>query len=109
MVRRPLLIVAFCVGLGAVVYLSATQIEAVETADVRTLAGFMGLWALPGTDYYSNVVGLFNPVPYALLMAGVLAGGWLAGRPQAGALAVAAMFCASATSQILKPVLAVHR
>jgi membrane-associated phospholipid phosphatase len=109
MTRRPLLIAVACAVLGAIVYLLSTRVPAVEAADARTLNGFMGLWALPGAGRWSNVAGLFDPRPYAVLMAGVLVGGWLAGRPRAGVLAVAAMCCAGATSQILKPLLAVHR
>jgi membrane-associated phospholipid phosphatase len=108
-VRRPLLVVAVCVMLDAAVYLLATRVAAVRAADLRTLEGFMGLDSLPGARDASAVSKLFNPVPYALLVLGVAAAGLLGGRARAGLLAAGTMVAASATSQLLKPLLAYPR
>src|SRR4051812_38436074 len=109
MVRRPLLIVALCVLLDAAIYLLATRVPAVRDADLRTLEGFMGLWALPGSGYAPHFAGLFDPGPYALLVLGILAAGVLSGRTRVGVVAAAMMVCASGWSQLLKPLLAVPR
>jgi membrane-associated phospholipid phosphatase len=108
-VRRPLLIALLCVAVGAVVYLAAMDVSAVREADLRTLEGFMGLWSLPGASHAADFVGLFDPVPYAVLVLGVAASGFFTGRVRAGLIASGAMVCATASSQILKPLLAVQR
>src|SRR3954447_12467578 len=109
MVRRPLITVALCVVLDAAIYLLATRVPAIQVADRQTLEGFLGLWTVPGTRHAGTITGLFNPLPYALLVLGVAAGGVLGGRPRAGLLAAGAMVAASATSQLLKPLLAYPR
>jgi membrane-associated phospholipid phosphatase len=109
MARRPLIAVALCVVLDAAIYLLATRVPALRAADRHTLEGFMGLWALPGAHYAGTITGLFDPLSYALLVLGVAVGGLLGGRPRAGLLAAGAMVAASATSQLLKPLLAYPR
>src|SRR3954453_16086096 len=109
MVRRPLVIVALSVLLGAALYLVATRVAAVRTADLSVLEGFMGLWALPGARLAPSFTGLFDPLPYALLVLGVAAAGWLGRRPPPGLVAAGMMVCASPSSQLLKPLLAVPR
>src|SRR3954471_21785801 len=106
--RRPLIIASFCVALGAVVYLATMHVASVRAADLRTLEGFMGLWTLPGASHAGELVGLFDPVPYAVLVLGVAASGLFTGRLRAGVIAAGAMACATASSQILKPLLAVQ-
>jgi membrane-associated phospholipid phosphatase len=105
MVRRPLVIVALCVVLDAAVYLLATRVPALREADRQTLEGFLGLWTLPGTRFANTFTELFDPLPYALLVLGVAAGGVMGGRPRAGLVAAGAMVAASGTSQLLKPLL----
>jgi membrane-associated phospholipid phosphatase len=97
---------AFCVVLGAVVYLAAVHVPALAAADLRTLEGFMGL---PGEGYALDLVGLFSPAPFAVLSGSVVVGAVLAGRPRAAAAAAATMLGAGVTTQILKPLLATQR
>ena len=92
--RRPLLIASLCVAVGTVVYLAAMHVPAVRSADLRTLEGFMGLWSLPGASHAVDFVGLFDPVPYAVLVLGVAASGLFTGRVRPGLLAAGAMVCA---------------
>jgi membrane-associated phospholipid phosphatase len=108
-VRRPVLISSLCVALGAVVYLAATRVPSVRVADVHTLEGFMGLWKFPGASHAGDFVSLFNPLPYAVLVLGVASSGLFTGRVRAGLIAAGAMTLATASSQVLKPLLAVPR
>jgi len=103
--RRPLLIALSCAALGALLHTLVAEVPAVQNADVRVLAGFMGLWPLPFVGESHRIVGLFNPAPYAALILGIVAASALMGRLKVGLLAVGAMLCASASSQVLKHVL----
>jgi membrane-associated phospholipid phosphatase len=103
--RRPLLIAVA----AAVVYLLATRVPALRAADLRTLEGFMGLGPLPAAEQAYRLVGLFDPAPFAVLVAGVVAAAFLLDRFKIGLLAAGAMVGAAVTSQILKDLLAVQR
>jgi membrane-associated phospholipid phosphatase len=105
-VRRPLTIALSCVVLGVVLHTLVTRVPAVGHADVTTLYGFMGLWPFSWVSESHRVVGLFDPAPYAALIVGIVVAAALMGRLRIGLLAVGAMLCASATSEILKHVLA---
>jgi membrane-associated phospholipid phosphatase len=109
MARRPLLTAALCALLAAVVYVGAVGIPALREADLRTLEGFMGLWTVPGASYAGAFVGLFDPLPFALLTGALLAGAVLAGRRREAAAALVAIVGAGVTTQVLKPLLAVQR
>ena len=109
MVRRPLLTAALCAVLAALVYVVAVRVPLAREADVRILEGFMGLWTIPGASYAGAFVALFNPLPFALLTAGLFACAVAIGRPRAGAAAFVAMLGAGVTTQVLKPALAVQR
>jgi membrane-associated phospholipid phosphatase len=105
-VRRPLFIALLCAVLGALLHTLVTQVPAVADADARTLQGFLGLWSLPLVDESYKLVGLFDPFNYALLLLGIVGAASLMGRLRIGLLAAGAMICASASSQILKALLA---
>jgi membrane-associated phospholipid phosphatase len=96
---------AFCVALGAVVYL-AVHVPAIAAAELRTLEGFMGL---PGQRYATDLVGLFNPAPFAVLAGSLVVGAVLAGRHKAAAAAFVTILGAGVTTQVLKPLLAFQR
>ena len=96
---------AFCVAVGVVVYL-AIHVPVVADAELRVLEGFMGL---PGHAYANDLVGLFNPAPFAILAGSLVLGAVLARRPRAAAAALVTMLGAGATTQILKPLLAFQR
>jgi membrane-associated phospholipid phosphatase len=109
MVRRPLLSTAVCALLAAAVYVAAVHVPAVEQADMRTLEGFMGLWALPGAHFSLDLVRLFNPLPFAILASALVVWALVAGRKRAAAVALLTMVGAGVTTQILKPLLATQR
>jgi len=66
----------------------------------------MGLWPFSWVGESRRVVALFDPAPYAALIAGIDFAAALLRRLKIGLLAVGAMLCASGTSQILKHLLA---
>jgi membrane-associated phospholipid phosphatase len=70
------------------------------------LEGFMGL---PGRGYAGDLVGMFNPAPYAVLALAVVAGALIARRPRPAAAALITMLGAGLTTQELKPLLAFQR
>ena len=111
MLRRPLLSAALCAVLAAVVYWRSVQrARSPREADLRTLEGFMGLWALPGARYARDFVGLFNPAAVRAARRGSLV--VRASRRPARApapSAFVAMLGAGVTTQVLKPLLAVQR
>jgi membrane-associated phospholipid phosphatase len=107
--RRPLLSAALCVALGGVLYLAATRVDFLRAADLRTLEGFMGLWTVPGAPYAGVLTRLFNPLPFVALSLGLLALAVIGGRARAGVAAFGAIAGASATTQLLKPLLATQR
>src|SRR3954453_19601280 len=96
---------AVCVLIGAVVYL-AIHVPVVADAELRVLEGFMGL---PGRAYALDLVGLFNPAPFAVLSGSLVVGAVLARRPRAAAAAVVTLLGAAVTTQILKPLQAFQR
>jgi membrane-associated phospholipid phosphatase len=104
-VRRPLLIALA----AAAVYLLATRVDALRTADLRILEGFMGIGHVPLAEQAYRLVGLFDPAPFAVLVDGIVAAAYLMGRTKVGLLAAGAMVAAAVTSQILKDLLAVQR
>ena len=110
MVRRPLLTAALCAVLAALVYVVAVRVPLAREADLRTLEGFMGLWTVPGASFAGAFVGLFNPLPFALLTAGAAR---LRGRDRPRRARAprrsSAMLGAGVTTQVLKPLLAVQR
>jgi membrane-associated phospholipid phosphatase len=109
MLRRPVVCAAVCALLAAVVYVAAVHVPAVAKADLRTLEGFMGLWALPGAHFSLDLVSLFGPVPFAILSGSLVLWAILAGRPRAAAVALLTIVGAGVTTQLLKPLLATQR
>src|SRR3954469_7793065 len=94
-----------CVLIGVVVYL-AIHIPVVAAAELRVLEGFMGL---PGGAHALDLVGLFNPAPFAVLSGSLVVGAVLARRPRAAAAAAVTLLGAGVTTQVLKPLLAFQR
>jgi membrane-associated phospholipid phosphatase len=109
MLRRPLISAALCAVFAALIYVAAVWVPAVREADLRTLEGFMGLWALPGAPLSLDFVGLFDPVPFAALAGTLVVAAFVAGRPRAAAVALLTMVGAGITTQVLKPLLATQR
>ena len=96
---------ACCIALGAVVYF-AVHVQVVADAELRVLKVS---WACPGKAYALDLIGLFNPAPFAVLSGSIIAGGLIARRPRAALAAAATMYGAAVTTQILKPALAFQR
>ena len=69
----------------------------------------MGLWIVSGTHRIKGLVDLFNPAPFAVLTAALVAAALVLRRGRAGATAFVAMLGANVTTQALKPLLAVQR
>src|SRR4051794_28222051 len=109
MVRRALFMAVLCAAAAGALYLAVMHLSFVRTADLRTLDGFMGLWPLPGAGLSEDLIQLFNPAPFVALVLLIVAAGVLMDRTRAGLLAAGMMLLASATTQILKPLLAFHR
>jgi membrane-associated phospholipid phosphatase len=109
MLRRPVLSTAACALLAAAVYAAAVHVPVVAEADMRTLEGFMGLWALPGAHYSVDLVQLFNPLPFAILASALVIWALFAGRKRAAAVALLTILGAGVTTQLLKPLLATQR
>ena len=109
MVRRPFLVAAACAALGAVLYLAVVHIPALQSADVRVLEGFIGLWRPSVGPLSQDLVRLFNPESFVVLTGAVLVAAAVAGRVRPAAVAFAAMLGANVTTQILKPLLATQR
>jgi membrane-associated phospholipid phosphatase len=104
-VRRPLIFLA----LAAIVYVGAVHVPELRAADANALYGFMGLTQLPGAGHTIELISLFDPVPFAALLLGIVATGVLVGRIRAGLLGAGAMLGAEISAQTLKPLLAMQR
>jgi membrane-associated phospholipid phosphatase len=104
-VRLRLISALFCVLAGAALY-AAIHVQVVADAELRVLEGFMGL---PGHEYATSLVEMFNPAPFAILSAAVVAGALVARRPRAAAAAAVTLLGAGVTTQVLKPLLAFQR
>jgi membrane-associated phospholipid phosphatase len=100
---------AVCFALAAAVYLAAVHVPLLAQADLRTLSGFMGLWGFPGSSLSLDLIGLFDPAPFAILSGSLVVGALVARRFREGAVALVAMLGAGITTQVLKPLLAVQR
>lgn len=109
MSRRPLLLSAWCAVAFVAAYVGFVHVPELRSADLRVLEGFMGLDTLPGAAVGDDVVRLFDPAPFAVMVLGILAAAFLLGRTKAGVLAVGAMLAANVTTQVLKPLLAIQR
>jgi membrane-associated phospholipid phosphatase len=95
--------------LAAAVYAGAAFVPELRAADANALYGFMGLKQLPGAGHTLELIGLFDPAPFAALAVGIVAFGVLVGRARAGLLGAGAMVAAEVCTQTLKPLLAVQR
>ena len=74
----------FCAVLFVGVY-AAIHVGVVADAELRVLEGFMGL---PGHEYARDLVGMFDPAPFAVLSLSLVAGALVARRPRAAAAAL---------------------
>ena len=105
--RRRLLIAAgLCAVAATAVWAAAFHVAAVETADVRLYARLLGLGGVRGAHLARDLTAFFDPAPYAVLSASLVAGA-VALRRRREALVAAVLLAGSAvTTQVLKPALA---
>jgi membrane-associated phospholipid phosphatase len=107
--RRLLLAAGLCAAAAAAVWVAAFHVPAVESADVRVVDHLLGLGGARGSRLAADLTVLFDPAPYAVISASLLAGALLT-RGRRAALATAVLLAGSAlTSQLLKPALADQR
>jgi membrane-associated phospholipid phosphatase len=100
---------AVCVLLGAAIRVAAFSIGPLERLDIDALTA---RW--PGPDGRADhlaraIASPFEPLPYVLLLLCVLIAAALHGRAVAGIAAAGVMLGASATTEVLKHVLAAPR
>ncbi|WP_051324877.1 phosphatase PAP2 family protein [Candidatus Solirubrobacter pratensis] len=107
--RRPLAFAAACAGLATAVYVVVVHVALVQRLDLHVLEDAMRHRTEQRTTVASDLVGLFDPAPFAVITASLVAGALLAGRVRAGFAAGGAMLAAAVTTQLLKPALAVQR
>jgi membrane-associated phospholipid phosphatase len=104
--RRQLLAAGLCAAAAAAVWAAAFHVGAVETADVRLYARLLGLGGVRWMHLARDLTGFFDPAPYAVLSASLVAGA-VALRRRREALVAAVLLAGSAvTTQLLKPALA---
>jgi membrane-associated phospholipid phosphatase len=107
--RRFLLAAGLCAVAAAAVWVAGFHVPAVESADVRVVDRLVGLGGARVRQLAGDLLALFDPAPYAVISASLLAGA-LATRGRRAALATALLLAGSAlTSQLLKPALAEQR
>jgi membrane-associated phospholipid phosphatase len=107
--RRLLLAAGLCVVAAAAVWAAAFHLGPVRTLDVKVVSKLLWLGGYRGWQISGDVVGFFNPAPYAVLAVAVVGGALAAGRARA-ALGAAVLLAGSAvTTQLLKQLLASPR
>jgi membrane-associated phospholipid phosphatase len=107
--RRLLLAAGLCAAAAAAVWLVALHVGRAESLDLRVVRRLEWLGGYRGWQLTGDVVGFFDPAPYAVLGVAVV-GGALAARRIRPALAAAVLLAGSAvTTQALKHLLATER
>jgi membrane-associated phospholipid phosphatase len=107
--RRPLAFAAACAALATAVYLAAMHVALAQRVDLHVLEGLMHRRTPERASLATDLVHLFNPQPYAVLVAALVVGALAAGRVRTGLVVGAAIAGANVTTQLLKPALAVQR
>jgi membrane-associated phospholipid phosphatase len=107
--RRPLIIAAASAVLAGGVYLVIAHVALAQRIDLRVLEDAMSHKTYPRATLAGDVIGFFDPVSFALLLAFLVGGALLAGRTRAGIVVGVAVLGAEVTAQLLKPLLAVQR
>ncbi len=107
--RRPLALAAGCAALATAVYLAVVHVALAQRVDLHVLEGLMNRRTPERATLATDLVTLFNPAPYSILVGALVAGALAAGRVRAGLAVGAAIAGANFTTQLLKPALAVQR
>ena len=107
--RRLLLAAGLCAVAAAAVWAAAFHVAAVQAADVKVLGRLLWLGGERGWRLSGDLTGFFDPAPYAVLSASLVAGA-VAVRRRREALVAAVLLAGSAvTTQLLKPALGEQR
>jgi MYXO-CTERM domain-containing protein len=107
--RRLLLAAGLCAAAAAAVWAAAFHVAAVERLDLRVFERLLGLGGVRGAHLARDLTAFFDPAPYALLGASLVAAAVVM-RRRREALVVALLLAGSAvTTQLLKPALASQR
>jgi membrane-associated phospholipid phosphatase len=109
MARRSMLTAAACAALATALYLAVVHLALAQRADMSVLARTMDHNTPERATLASDLVTLFNPLPFMIFACALVGGAVLAGRFRAGLVAAAALVGANVTTQVLKPLLAVQR
>jgi membrane-associated phospholipid phosphatase len=107
--RRPLAAAAACAALATAVYMVFANVALAQRVDLHVLEDAMAHQTAFRARLATNLVTLFDPVPFALLTGLLVLGAVLAGRTRAGLAAGGAVLAAAVTTEVLKRVLAVQR
>jgi membrane-associated phospholipid phosphatase len=107
--RRPLLFAAASAALAGAVYLVIAHVALAQRIDVRVLEDTMSHQTYDRATLATDVISFFDPASFALLLAFLVGGAFLAGRTRAGIAVGIAVVGAEVTAQVLKPLLAVQR
>jgi membrane-associated phospholipid phosphatase len=107
--RQFLLTSAACAALAAAVYLVVIHVALAQRVDVRVLEDAMRHQTAGRASFASDVVGMFDPLPFSILAGAVVLGAAVAGRRRAALAAGVLLVGANLTTELLKPLLAVQR
>jgi membrane-associated phospholipid phosphatase len=107
--RRLLFAAGLCAAAAAAVWAAAFHLGPVRTLDVALLGKLLWLGGERGSALSGDVVGFFDPAPYAVLAAAVVGGALAAGRARAALAAVLLLGGSAVTTQLLKQALASQR
>ena len=107
--RRPLAAAAACAALATAVYMVFTNVALAQRVDLHVLEDAMAHQTATRATLATDLVTLFDPVPFAVATCLLVAGAILAGRTRAGLAAGGAVLAAAVTTEVLKQLLAVQR
>jgi membrane-associated phospholipid phosphatase len=107
--RRLLLAAGLCAAAAAAVWAAAFHVGAVQTLDVRAFERLYGLGGERGGQLAYDVARFFDPAPYAVLSASLLAVAVAFGRRRQALVAAVLLAGSAVTTQLLKPALAEQR
>jgi membrane-associated phospholipid phosphatase len=107
--RQYLLTSAACAALAGVVYLAVIHLALAQRVDLRVLEDAMAHQNAQRASLATDLVGMFDPVPFSILAGALVLGAVAAGRRRAGLAAAVLLAGANVTTELLKPLLAVQR
>jgi membrane-associated phospholipid phosphatase len=107
--RSYLLTSAACAALAGGLYLVVVHVALAQRVDLHVLERAMSHRTAGRATLASDIVGLFDPMPFVLLAGAVVAIGLAARRVRAAAAAAILVAGATLTTETLKPLLAVQR